>query len=197
MSDNRLLGTRNMKKIIINSHEIEYQLRRNKRSRRLRLSVYPDSSVVVTLPYRVNETIAENFLREKSAWLLDKILKIRVSGQVVSLKASKADFLKNKKKALDFVIERTAFWNRFYNFKYRKISVKNQKTRWGSCSRKGNLNFNFKLLFLPGHIADYVIVHELCHLQEFNHSSRFWKQVARTVPDYLAIRRELRKGNIR
>ncbi|NTW75727.1 MAG: M48 family metallopeptidase, partial [Candidatus Moranbacteria bacterium] len=77
---------------------------------------------------------------------------------------------------------------------YGSVSVRDQKTRWGSCSGKGNLSFNWKLLLLPEPMADYVVVHELCHLKEFNHSSRFWELVERSIPNARHIARELRKG---
>lgn len=73
----------------------------------------------------------------------------------------------------------------------KAVRIRNSKTRWGSCSAKGNLNFHYKLVLLPPHLADYVIVHELCHLRELNHSLRFWSLVARHVPNYAYVRREL------
>ena len=75
----------------------------------------------------------------------------------------------------------------------RKVFIKNHKSRWGSCSTKGNLNFNYKIVLLPPEVADYIIVHELCHLREFNHSVRFWALVAEVVPNHLAVRRHLRQ----
>lgn len=72
------------------------------------------------------------------------------------------------------------------------MAIRNQKSRWGSCSTKGNLNFNYKLAIIPSHLADYVIVHELCHLGEFNHSQKFWDLVAKTMPGYKEMRNELK-----
>ena len=79
-----------------------------------------------------------------------------------------------------------------YGFVYGRVSVKGQKSRWGSCSRQGNLNFNWRLLLAPPAVLDYVVIHELCHLKEMNHSARFWQLVARTCPDYATHRRWLR-----
>lgn len=83
-------------------------------------------------------------------------------------------------------------FNAVYNFKVGRVSIRNQRSRWGSCSRLGNLNFNFKIALLPEPLVDYLIVHELCHLGEFNHSPRFWDLVAHTIPDYRAKRRALK-----
>ena len=106
------------------------------------------------------------------------------------------NYLENKNKALEMVKERIEYFNDFYNYKWNKISVKNQKTRWGSCSQRGNLNFNYKIALLPQKSSDYIIVHELCHLGEFNHSQKFWDLVAKTVPDYKETRRDLRKNGL-
>lgn len=79
---------------------------------------------------------------------------------------------------------------------YGRVSIRDQKTRWGSCSRRGNLNFNYKIVFLPPHLADYLVVHELCHLLQFDHSTAFWSLVALAVPDYVRCREELRKVRV-
>ncbi|MBU4030692.1 M48 family metallopeptidase [Patescibacteria group bacterium] len=101
------------------------------------------------------------------------------------------EYLAHKERALDFVYARVALYNKIYNFNFNRISVKNQKTRWGSCSEKGNLNFNYRIVLLPIEMADYIIVHELCHLGELNHSPKFWNLVARAMPNYLEIRKRL------
>jgi len=101
------------------------------------------------------------------------------------------DYLARKEEARTLIGERLEYFNRFYGFKYNRVSVRNQRTRWGSCSRRGNLNFSYRLLNLSERVRDYIIVHELCHLQEFNHSPRFWNLVARILPDYKELRRQL------
>ena len=93
-------------------------------------------------------------------------------------------YIKHKEAAREIVTSRVIFWNQIYNFKYNRIAIKNQKSRWGSCSSLQNLNFNYKLVFLPAELLDYIVVHELCHLKELNHGHNFWREVEKTIPDY-------------
>lgn len=109
------------------------------------------------------------------------------------IRNNRRNYLKYKNNALIFANQRIHHFNKIYNLRFKKINIKNQKTRWGSCSRKGNLNFNYKIILLPQNMADYIIVHELCHLKELNHSQNFWNLVKHTIPDYLETRGELRR----
>jgi predicted metal-dependent hydrolase len=97
-----------------------------------------------------------------------------------------------RRQASAIFAERLAVCNAGYSFAYGRVAIKEQKSRWGSCSRKGNLNFNWRLLLAPLPVLDYVVTHELCHLRELNHSPRFWALVARGCPDYATHRRWLR-----
>lgn len=108
------------------------------------------------------------------------------------LRRSRVEFLANKELARSLVYERIKYFNQQYQFPVKRISIRNQRSRWGSCSKKGNLNFNYKIMLLSPMVSDYIIVHELCHLGEFNHSKRFWELVAKTIPDHRQIRKELR-----
>lgn len=102
-------------------------------------------------------------------------------------------YLAHKEKAHAFITARLEHWNAHYQFTYNRIAIRNQKTCWGSCSAHGNLNFSYKILFLPPHLADYIIVHELCHLAELNHSPQFWARVAEACPEYKKHRAELKR----
>lgn len=103
-----------------------------------------------------------------------------------------AMYNKYKEQARALVNERLVHFNQYYNFTYHRVSIRNQKTRWGSCSSKGNLNFSYRILFLEPEAQDYLIIHELCHLKEFNHSQRFWDLVAQQSPHYKKYHLELR-----
>jgi len=94
---------------------------------------------------------------------------------------------------LEIIDNRIDHFNRHYRFDFYGIRIKKMKTRWGSCSSKKNLNFNAKIVTLPDRLIDYIVVHELCHLQELNHSPRFWALVAQSLPDYEELKKELRK----
>ena len=116
----------------------------------------------------------------------------RVSAKRVK-RVSDADYQQNKASAYALALSRLQYFNQFYNYSWKRVTVKNSITRWGSCSRLGNLNFNYRIATLPPELSDYIIVHELCHLGEFNHSKNFWDLVERTVPNYLQLRAELKK----
>ncbi len=105
--------------------------------------------------------------------------------------------IKKREQARRLVENRLSFFNKIYNFEINRIAIKNTSTRWGSCSSKGNLNFNYKILYIRPALADYLIVHELCHLGELNHSKRFWALVSKTIPDYIEVNKELRRTNIK
>ncbi len=102
-------------------------------------------------------------------------------------------YLTHKEAARALIRSRLEFFNTHYGFAYKRVAIKNQRRCWGSCSALGNLNFSYKLLFLPPGLSDYVIAHELCHLKELNHSPRFWALVAETMPDYEQRRALLKK----
>ena len=107
-------------------------------------------------------------------------------------RASSRAYLQHKAAARALVLSRIQHFSQVYPYPCKGIAIRNQKTRWGSCSKQGGLNFNYRLALLPLHLADYVIVHELCHLAQFNHSRAFWDLVAQAVPDYKERRAELR-----
>ncbi len=116
----------------------------------------------------------------------------RIVWRRVPIRTSKKDYLKYKEVALDLVQKRILYLNQAYLFSYNRISIKNQRTRWGSCSKKGNLNFNYKIALIPERLVDYIVAHELCHLKEFNHSENFWNLLSKTIPNHLELRKELR-----
>ena len=101
-------------------------------------------------------------------------------------------YLKHKEAARELTLARLHHFNRHYNLTWNRVAIRNQRRRWGSCSSLKNLNFNYKIIFLPPHLQDYIIVHELCHLAHLNHGPDFWALVSEQIPDYKERRKELR-----
>ena len=171
----------------------EYEVRASKRARRVSVSVHRDGRVTVTTPARVPESLVVTFVRRHAAWIRAKLEDVRKRHVSRLGHLGKRDYSKHKEAARMIVQEKVALYAARYGFEYGSIRIGNQKSRWGSCSAKGNLNFNYKIVFLPQELQDYVVVHELCHLKELNHSERFWKLVEKEAPDWRISRRELKK----
>lgn len=169
-----------------------YKHKISRRARGVRLAVHADGSVVVTGPRWIGKRMIQKFVMEKSDWILDKIRRVSARPKKILDTRSTQEYLHYKEQARALVCRRLEYFSALYGYTYKRISIRNQKTRWGSCSKQGNLNFHYKIAFLPEHLADYIIVHELCHLKEMNHSKKFWDLVAITMPEHKARRRELR-----
>lgn len=110
---------------------------------------------------------------------------------------SQQDIRELAEQALGVLPDKVRYYAGKIGVDYGRITVRNQKTRWGSCSAKGNLNFNCLLMLAPEEVLDYVVVHELCHRKEMNHSKRFWAEVAKIMPDYDEKRRWLKENGAR
>lgn len=185
------------KQIKLDNKTLDYTLKLSKRARRLRLAVYCDGNFVVTAPRRLPHYRIEEFISVKAAWVLKKIAYFKEFPSTFLNTNSAQDFAQYKEEARSLATARLNYFNQFYGFSYNRIRIAKQKTRWGSCSRKGNLNFNYKIALLPADLADYIIVHELCHLGQFNHSDKFWNLVAKMFPDYQEKRKALNSNNFR
>jgi len=180
-------------KTVLENEKIEYSVRKHRKAKRLKIAVSCDGNCTVTLPWRMSMWDAEKFIQQNSQWVLDKLEKMKKIGHKrLFSRHNRGEYLRAKEYARNFVARRLEKFNELYNFEYKSIAIRNQKTRWGSCSSKGNLNFNYKVILLPERHADYIIVHELCHLKEFNHSKRFWSLIAETIPEYREIKKQLK-----
>lgn len=171
-----------------------YTLRISSRAKHLRIAIRGDGSCTVTVPRRIPKVAVEEILRQKSSWITETIERFKKNPHPYSWQGTAAELKKYKVAALQLAQERLYFFNQLYGFHIGAVSIRNQKTRWGSCSSRGRINFSYKIALLPPHLADYIIVHELCHLGEMNHSPRFWTLVAQALPEYRQLRHELRYG---
>ncbi len=173
--------------------EVKFLLKRRQRSRSIRISVYQDGRCVVSAPSFLAENKIAKFVKTKLDWIVEKLKGFMPFKPIVKRKNSRVEFKKYKNTAHSLAKERLSAFNKNYGFKIGKVTIRNQKSRWGSCSAKGNLNFNYKLVLLPKELSDYIIVHELCHLGQMNHSIKFWNLVAKVFPNFRDLRHELKK----
>ena len=168
------------------------------RSRRktIQTSVNVDGEVILRVPVRTSQAEIEKVLREEKDWILRHLEKMKERQEKKDLLPpfTNEEIKKLGDQAVHYIPERVAYYAECLHVTYGRITIRNQKTRWGSCSAKGNLNFNCLLMMTPPDIIDYVIVHELCHRLEMNHSPRFWKYVASIMPDYKDKQKWLREN---
>ena len=169
-----------------------YQIIRSDR-KSIGIQIMPDGSVVVRCPKRMRLDDIRRFVESKSDWI-EKHLAGRDLGAPEKLTEPELRQLREKTRQL--VTARAKYFAAIIGVQYNQIAIRMQRTRWGSCSSKGNLNFNCLLGLTPPEVLDYVVVHELCHLIEMNHSKQFWDAVERIMPDYKVHRKWLKdNGN--
>ena len=168
---------------------ITYTVRVSDRARALRISVEPGGAVVVVAPRFSNSSMIARFVARFSHWIEKQV---RVAKGRCVIRFTRSDIAMLKKRAREIAETRASHFAKLYGVTFQKIAIRAQKCRWGSCSHKGNLSFNYKIAALPAHLSDYIIVHELCHLIEPNHSKRFWRLVASAIPNHKDRRKELR-----
>ncbi len=171
---------------------IEWTFKRHALARGLKLKVYADGRVVVTSsPRFANEATAERLVRNNAQWIERALMKAKTWTRTKPLQGSAEEYKRFKKAALAIVRERIDRYAPIYGVHPIGLSIRNQKSRWGSCSRKGALSFHYRIALVPRPLADYLVVHELCHIRSFDHSPRFWQLVEKTIPDYRRIRKLL------
>ena len=181
------------KEIIIGNKSIQYKLKINKRSHSIRISIQPDGEITVTVPVQASIPVTESFLLSKANWISKHLTKLESNPKTILSKNNKKDFILYKEEARILAETRLNHFNKYYNLTWTNITIRNQKTRWGSCSKKGTLSFNYKISLLSPELRDYIIVHELCHLGEFNHSSKFWSLVEKAIPNYKLLRKQIKQ----
>ena len=162
----------------------------------LGLQVKSDGSVFVRVPKGVSDETIRRFVTKNESWILKKrnVWSARQQDPVYRLPAVVTEAGKRQIRRL--LTQRVAYYAGEMGIAYGRICIRNQKTRWGSCSSDGNLNFNCRLLFLPPDLVDYVVVHELAHRRHMDHSPQFWQEVATYMPDYQERRARLKQYSV-
>ena len=172
---------------------VPYQIIKSDR-KTIAIQIKPDGQVVVRCPKRMRVEEARRFVESKADWI-GKHLAKRPLQNVAKYTTKEIEHLREQARKL--VIERVRYYAPIIGVTYGQIAIRTQHSRWGSCSSKGNLNFNCLLALLPPDVLDYVVVHELCHRKELNHSARFWSQVEQVFPDYKEQRKWLKENGTR
>lgn len=171
--------------IDIDGKNIEYEIRRYRQSRCVRISIRPQG-VLVTAPKWISQKEIKRFVESRLEWIAQHVLKIQEP------KRSFREVESLREKTRDRVWDMLERVNTVYQHDFQRVFIRDTVSRWGSCSESGNLNFSVRAGLLPEHLLEYLVAHELSHLKEMNHSVRFWNLVAKAVPDYWSRRRALR-----
>ena len=163
-----------------------YIVRSNRKT--IGLQVNADLTVTVRAPYGVTEQEIDRLIRRKKGWITKSMEKMRQLNEYREenhiQQRSMEEIRELADEAVKKVPERVRYYAPIVGVNYGRITIRNQKTRWGSCSSKGNLNFNCLLMLVPPEVLDYVVVHELCHRKHMNHSKEFWAEVEKVLPNY-------------
>lgn len=150
------------------------------------LQIKSDGSMELKVPLQTTNAQIQEFLNQKSDWINKHLRAVKERqqqmSQIKSLTMEEIRDLANQ--ALEVIPKRVAYFAEIVGVAYGRITIRNQKSKWGSCSNKGNLNFNCLLMLMPTEVQDYIVVHELCHRKEMNHSPKFWAEVRKVLPDY-------------
>ena len=168
---------------------MEYKIIRSRR-KSVAIEITPRGDILVRCPVRMSRQQIQQFLDSKAHWIQSHLSRIAAQPQASVLTPQEHQAL--IRTAKEYFSRRVRFWADRMGLTFGRITVRSQHTRWGSCSAAGNLSFNCLLMLAPEEIRDYVIVHELCHRTEMNHSSHFWAQVELHLPDYQSRRKWLR-----
>ena len=172
-----------------------YTIIRSKR-RSISIEITPEASVIVRAPLYLPERKIKEFVNEKSGWIETHIEATECAqkelGIQTKLTQTEIDELTEKAKAI--IPQRCAYYAKLLGVEYNRITIRHQKTKWGSCSSKKNLNFNCLLMLAPSEVLDAIVVHELCHLKHMNHSKAFYNEILKVYPDYRKWNKWLKKN---
>lgn len=177
-------------------YDLPYTLIRSNR-KSCSISISPDAQITLRVPMYITWKEIEHLLIEKRIWIITKYLEVLRQQQerpVSDLTDTQRAALEQRyvTAAKEYFPKRAAYYQQFTGGSYNRITIRDQKTRWGSCSAKGTLSFNWRLMLAPPEILDYVVIHELCHLTYMDHSAAFWRKVESVCPGYRTARRWLK-----
>lgn len=171
-------------------------IKSNRRS--VGINIKPGGEITIRTPYLMPVPIVLSYIKEKEAWIVKTYLKQSKFSPAPAPEEKSHQTLALEKRyrdaAADYIPKRVEYYHTLTGGNYSKITIRDQKTRWGSCSASGTLSFSFRLMMAPPRVLDYVVVHELCHLTYMNHSKDFWNMVESILPDYKEHRKWLKEN---
>lgn len=153
------------------------------RRRSIGLSITKEAQLIVRAPFWVSSEHIHQLVAQKETWIKRK-QELLIKRQQSRLNLSAEQKKIHQARAIEVIPQRVIFYAQQLGLTYQSIGIGSAKTRWGSCSSKGNLRFNWALILAPERVLDYVVVHELIHLKQMNHSKRFWDEVGKVIVDY-------------
>lgn len=159
----------------------------------LTITITQDGQLLIKAPFRISDREIERFLKQKRYWIY-KQTKRALEDTQKRVERNEHEVKRLREQARRVLTEKTDYYKVLLGVDYQRIRIGDQRTRWGSCSTKGTISYNWHLILMPERIMDYVVVHELCHLLEMNHSERFWRQVRVVLPDYEKRRKWLKEN---
>ncbi len=171
----------------------EYQLVRSKR-KTLAIQVTREGKVVVRAPLFSTDRQIAKFVEEHEDWVNEKLGEVEGEDRISTREYTQAEIRVYKKRAQGIIARRVAHYAGIMDVDYNRITIRDQKSRWGSCSTGKNLNFSWRLILMPIEVMDYVVVHELAHLKQMNHSKDFWAEVEKVLPNYKEHRQWLKEN---
>lgn len=177
------------KKLIVSGKAVSCAIVRRKGMKRLLLSVRSDGTLLLSAPRLTPLFFIEQFLNRSKEWIEKRFTEYSENSTL--RKKAQEEYEQKRDEARLIISDRVARFAQKLGVSYNKISIRDQRTRWGSCSRSGNLSFSYRIAFLSDRYLDYVIVHELGHRLYFDHSRKFWNAVGSIIPDYKNIRKEM------
>ncbi len=198
-SDHKIICESHRREADSGTNAISVQVIRSSR-KTMALQIKPDLTIVARVPRHTTDEEVRRFIEGHRHWIIKNVMKMaaidrnRPGGDIPpwqEVTRAQRDRIKEK------IADRVRYYSGMMRVTVGRISVRDQKTRWGSCSAKGNVNFNYRLFYMPEELLDYVVVHELAHRKHMNHSPAFWAEVARYCPDYKNCRKALKMYDTR
>ena len=178
--------------LVIEDLNISVILKREKR-KTLAITITPEGSLLIKAPFQMKEKEIERFIGQKRYWIYKQAKRV-IEENKHRVCRSEEEINELREQAREVLTQKTDYYKQILKVDYQRIRIGNQKTRWGSCSSRGTISYNWHLILMPERIMDYVVVHELCHLLEMNHSAAFWKKVSEILPDYQSRRKWLKEN---